>query len=71
MAHVQFKYDLWYVKGGMYNIAARGLGGLLSELGVKIHLNSEVIKINQKGDLVDGIVLKDSTVVSANIIISN
>lgn len=70
MAHVQFEYDLWYVKGGMYNIA-NGLGRLLSELGVNIHLNKEVTKINKKGDVVEGITLKDGTFVSADIVISN
>lgn len=70
MPHVQFNYDLWYVKGGMYNIA-KGFEKLLSELGVEIYLNSEVIKITKDNDLVTGIVLKNGTSASADIIVSN
>lgn len=44
MPTIQFKYDLWYVPGGMYNIA-RGFEKLMSEIGIKINLNSEVKKI--------------------------
>lgn len=70
MAHVQFKYDLWYVKDGMYNIAS-GFARLLQELGVKIFLNSEVVSIDKEGHMVKGIVLKDGSPVSADIIVSN
>ena len=40
---IQFRYDLWYVDGGLYNIAV-GLQRLMDELGVVVRLNSEVRK---------------------------
>lgn len=51
---IQFRYDLWYVDGGLYGIA-RGLGRLLEELGVKVRLNAEVTEIRREGDRVTGI----------------
>ncbi len=70
MPHVQFEYDLWYVKGGMYNIA-KGFEKLLTELGVKIHLDSEVVNITKEGDLVNGVVLNNGLSVPADIVVSN
>ncbi|MFO7820946.1 MAG: phytoene desaturase family protein, partial [Lentisphaeria bacterium] len=54
LPHIQFGYDLWYVKGGMYNLA-RGLERLLSELGVTINLNTEVTNITKVGSRVTGV----------------
>ncbi len=48
MPLIQFDYGLWYVKGGMYNLA-RGLGRLLDDLGVTVSLNREVASINRSG----------------------
>jgi diapolycopene oxygenase len=41
---IQFRYDLWYVDGGMYNIAV-GLQRLMDELGITVRLNSEVTEV--------------------------
>lgn len=49
LPYIQFEYGLWYVKGGMYNLAI-GMGKLAEELGVKIQLNSEVSRIDYKDD---------------------
>ena len=40
MPHIQFEYDLWYVDGGMYNLA-RGLRRLADELGHPLQLEIE------------------------------
>ena len=48
---IQFRYDLWYVDGGLYNIAL-GLQKLLDELGVVVRLNSEVTEIRREGERV-------------------
>ena len=45
---IQFRYDLWYVDGGLYNIAL-GLQRLMDELGIGVHLNSEVTEIRKEG----------------------
>jgi diapolycopene oxygenase len=52
---IQFRHDLWYVDGGLYNIAV-GLRRLLEELGVAVHLNSEATEIRREGGRVTGIV---------------
>lgn len=68
---IQFRYDLWYVDGGMYNIA-RGLARLIDELGIRTHLNSEVREIlHDTESSVTGITLADGTCVNADIVVSN
>ena len=67
---IQFRYDLWYVDGGLYNIAL-GLQRLMDELGVVIHLNSEVIEVRKAGGRVTGLVTKDGVFHPADIIVSN
>ena len=67
---IQFRYDLWYVDGGLYGIA-RGLGRLMDELGIRVHLNSEVTAIRKSGNRVTGLTLADGTAVDAGIIVSN
>ncbi len=70
MPHVQFGYGLWYVTGGMYNLA-KGIEKLAKEIGVKIFLNSEVEKIEKDGKKVTAIILKDGTRKEADLIVSN
>jgi len=52
---IQFRHDLWYVDGGLYNIAV-GLQRLLDRLGITVCLNSEVTEIRRQGGRVTGIV---------------
>ena len=67
---IQFRYDLWYVDGGLYNIA-RGLQRLLDELGIKVHLNSDVVSVRKSADRVTSVVLADGSNHAADIIVSN
>jgi diapolycopene oxygenase len=67
---IQFRYDLWYVDGGLYGIAL-GLQRLMDELGVTVKLNSEVTEIRKDGDRVTGIVTKDGQFHAADILVSN
>lgn len=67
---IQFRHDLWYVDGGMYNIA-RGLGKLMEEIGVEVHLDSEVVSIGKEGSRVTGLELADGTFVPSDIVVSN
>lgn len=70
MPIIQFRYDLWYVKGGMYNLAL-GLEKLAGSLGVEIHLNREVTQIEKQGEKVTGIRLKNGNSISADTVVSN
>lgn len=67
---VQFRHDLWYVEGGMYGIA-RGLGRLMEELSIGVHLRNEVRHIEHSGKRVTGLTLANGTSVAADIIVSN
>lgn len=70
MPIIQFRYDLWYVQGGMYNLA-RGMERLAKELGVEIHLNAEVKRVRTQGKKTLGITLADGTAPDADILVSN
>ena len=67
---IQFRYDLWYVDGGLYGIA-QGLGRLMDELGITVHLQSEVSGIRTDGGRVTGIDIKGGGFHPADIVVSN
>jgi diapolycopene oxygenase len=67
---IQVRYDLWYVDGGLYNIAL-GLQRLMDELGIVVCLNSEVAEVRKAGARVTGLVTKDGAFHPADIIVSN
>ncbi|MCS7337914.1 MAG: phytoene desaturase family protein [Verrucomicrobiae bacterium] len=67
---IQFRYDLWYVDGGMYGIAL-GLQRLMDEVGVAVRLNSEVVEVRKDGSRVTGVVTKDGQFHAADIVVSN
>ena len=67
---IQFRYDLWYADGGMYNIAI-GLGRLIEELGISVHCNTPISRIETKADRVTGIVTGDGQFHPADIVVSN
>ncbi|PKL85060.1 MAG: diapolycopene oxygenase [Ignavibacteriae bacterium HGW-Ignavibacteriae-1] len=69
MPTIQFRYGLWYVPGGMYNIAL-GFKKYMDELGIKVHFNSEVTKIIAEENKVNAIEVNGKTHY-ADIIVSN
>ena len=69
MPTIQFRYDLWYVDGGLYNIAL-GLKRLMEELGIKVNLNAEVSEVRRENKRVTGLVA-NGTFHAADIIVSN
>lgn len=66
---IQFRYDLWYVEGGLYNIA-RGLSRLMDEIGIQVHLNTEVSEVCQESGRVTGLVA-GGQFHAADIVVSN
>jgi diapolycopene oxygenase len=70
LPHIQYGYGLWYVKGGMYNIAV-GLEKLARELGVRILLDTEIVDITRDGARVTGAVAADGSRFPADIVVSN
>ena len=70
MPIIQFDHGLWYVKGGMYNLA-RGLGRLLDELGIGVRLDCEVRSIRKQGKSVRGVELADGSRIEADYVVCN
>jgi len=69
MATIQFRYDLWYVDGGLYGIAL-GLQRLMDELGVIVNLQSEVGEVRKENGRVTGVVA-NGEFHAADIVVSN
>ncbi len=70
MSLIQFDHGLWYVKGGMYELA-RGLEKLAADLEIPIRLDTRVREITRNGRRVDGVVLDDGTRLSAGHVVCN
>ncbi len=70
LAYSQLGFGLWYVKGGMYNLA-RGYAKLMAELGVTVHQDTEVVQIRRSEDRVTGIALADGSVHAGDYVVSN
>lgn len=70
LPHIQFAYGLWYVRGGMYNLA-RGLSQLAQELGVNIHTGIEIVKLETDGKRITRARTQDGREWNADIVVSN
>lgn len=70
LPYIQFGYGLWYVKGGMYNLAL-GLEKLLGELGGELHCGVRVSRIDTEASRATGLLLSDGRRVQADLIVSN
>jgi len=66
---IQFRHDLWYVEGGLYNIA-RGLERLMEELGIQVHLNAGITEIRRNDSRVEAVVV-DGRLIAGDIFVSN
>lgn len=70
LPYSQLGWGLWYVRGGMYNLA-RAYERLLAEQGVEVRLDSEVCGLETDGDQVTGVRLADGSVHPADYVVSN
>lgn len=70
LVYVQMGLGIYYVQGGMYNIA-RGMLALLDELGVDVQTGTEVSRIRTIGGRATGVELTDGTSIDADIVVSN
>lgn len=68
---IQWKFGLWYVKGGMFE-ASKGLTKLIEELpNIKVVLESEVDSVNYIKKEIKSVFLKDKTEILTDILVSN
>ena len=58
MPNIQLEFGLWYVDGGMYQLA-RAFERRLRELGVEIRLGTQAIRIEHTADSATGVVVSD------------
>lgn len=57
MPNIQIEFGLWYVSGGLYQLA-RGFEKRLAETGVRVHLNHRVERIDHDRSLVRSVVAR-------------
>lgn len=55
MPNIQLEFGLWYVRGGLYELA-KAFERRLQETGVRIHLNHRVLEITKRGKQVTGVI---------------
>jgi phytoene desaturase len=70
IAHVELTGGVWYPRGGIYAIAD-ALLRLARELGVTVHLNTPVHRIELVEGAVKGLLLKDGRRVAAPTVLAN
>ena len=59
MPNIQLEFGLWYISGGLYQLA-RAFERRLQELGVDVRFGCEVTRIEQTVDRVTGVTLRSS-----------
>lgn len=70
LPYIQWEFGLWYVDGGMYNLA-KGLEKLASEVGVQILKETEVTGITREGSRITGVELNGAGTIDTDIVVSN
>ncbi|OVE76572.1 diapolycopene oxygenase, partial [bacterium F11] len=70
LPYIQFGYGLWYVKGGMHNLA-KALEKLLNDLGGTIQYAAEVLEMKSNGTRVEGVQLAGGAFEKADVVVSN
>lgn len=70
LVYLQFGYGLWYVTGGMYNLA-RGLQKLAMELGVRFHLNQEVVALHKENNRICRVQCKEGNCYETDAVVCN
>jgi len=70
IAFVESSFGAWHLAGGIGQLSV-ALEDRCRLLGVKIHLNSAVSRINTNADVVSGITLADGSSVQADIVVAN
>ncbi len=74
MPNIQLEFGLWYVAGGLYNLA-RAFRRRLDETGVLVCLQHEVVQVEHTGSSVRGVVVRGADGelrnVAADFVVSN
>jgi diapolycopene oxygenase len=65
MPNIQLEYGLWYVRGGLYELA-RAFERRMQETGVRVHLSHQVMEIVKRGNVVSGLVVRTADGLTRN-----
>ena len=58
MPNIQLEFGIWYINGGMYELA-RAFERRLAELGIHVCLSTEVTRIDRNGRQANGVTFRD------------
>ncbi len=74
MPNIQLEFGLWYVEGGLYELA-RAFAKRLTEVGVEVHLGKEVVHLERSGATITGVRVREvngaEQVLPADFVVSN
>ena len=74
MPNIQMEFGLWYVSGGLFQLA-HAFRRRLDECGVTVHLGHEVLRIDHQGDTVTGVLVcgpdGSTATLKADFVVSN
>jgi len=70
LPYIQWKFDLWYVKDGMFNLS-KGLTKLINELDIKVLTNTEVIEASKDNQSINTLIFKDQSKLDVDLVVSN
>lgn len=70
IAYVEIAEGVWYIRGGMYQLA-RALEKLCGELGIAIHTRTEVQRVLMRGNTAQGVRLHDGQELGASAVVIN
>lgn len=66
----QFEFGLWYVQGGMYNLA-RALEKLMESLEVEVHLDTEITELDHANGAINSARTAAGETLEADVFVSN
>ena len=70
IAYVEAAFGAWHITGGIGNLS-KALEQRCLDLGVRIHLNTKVAKINVVNESANGLTLENGQVVNADLVVAN
>ncbi len=71
LPYIQWKFDLWYAKDGMFNIS-NGMKRLMDELPqIKVEYNADVVSVKKDNGRIQEVHLRDGRSFKADIVVSN
>jgi phytoene desaturase len=70
IAYVEAAFGAWHITGGIGNLS-KALEQRCLDLGVRIHLNTKVAKINVVNESANGLTLENGQIVNADLVVAN